>query len=92
MSFIKWFNSKPFGRHAKRIDTDETARLNAAYSAAESKCSREFNSVISFALDKAGQEADTFLRLWREGSFSELKKAFPEFSPPAEGRGNAAPN
>lgn len=88
MSFLAWFNSKPFGRNAKRIGVEETSRLSAAYSAAESKCTREYNAVINYAIEKAGMECDTFLRLWREGSFKELRKEFPDFVPAEEPQGS----
>lgn len=41
-----------------------------------------FNAAINFAIDNAGIEADIFLRMWREGSFEQIRNEFPEFKGP----------
>lgn len=38
-----------------------------------------FNDAINFALDKAGPEGLTFLRMWREGELEAIASEFPEF-------------
>lgn len=42
----------------------------------------DFNAAINFALDEAGSEGLTFLNLWREGCFPEIREQFPEFKGP----------
>lgn len=37
-----------------------------------------FNKAINFALDYT-EEADTFLRVWREGSWDVIDREWPEF-------------
>jgi len=40
-----------------------------------------FNAAIDFAIE-LGAEGATFLHLWREGAWDELREDFPEFKGP----------
>lgn len=53
-------------------DSDESGSEVAAF----------YNAAINYAVDKAGFEADTFLRLWREGGWPEIHEEFPDFKLP----------
>lgn len=45
-----------------------------------------FNAAINYALDDCGRdEAVTFLGIWREGGWEELREGFPDFKGPFPG-------
>lgn len=44
--------------------------------------SAQFNAAINYAIDKVPNEADIFLRLWREGDWKAIAKEFPDFKSP----------
>ena len=48
----------------------------------QNEMQQQFNAAIDFAVGKAGLEAGTFLSLWREGAWPEIREEFPEFKGP----------
>jgi len=63
-------------RHQAAAGLQETAAPDRKHVAAVQDA---FNSAINFAVDEAGPEGLTFLRLWREGDFQAIAHEFPEF-------------
>lgn len=61
------------------VDIEPLKARIAVLEKKQRQMSVEFNAAINYALDKAGPEGLTFLSLWREGAWDEIRENWPDF-------------
>lgn len=61
------------------VDLEPLKARIAALEEERRQMSEEFNAAIDYALDKAESEGLSFLSLWREGAWDEIRENWPDF-------------